>query len=279
MRPLPGLALIGTMLAVGISLSGCSSGHGAQLGSATTSIDGMQASLVLDPAVDHVHGALIHDGVLLLGTHSGLVEVDLTTGRTIRRSVTQDDLMGLGSDGARLVASGHPGPGSDLPDPLGLISSEDDGRTWEPVSLTGEVDFHGLAAAGSMVAGIGTADGLLISRDGGQTWSPSGVEDARSIAWFQGGLWVATDGGLRTWRDGTIEAVPSTGNPVLALAVDPGGSALWAVRDDGTVWRTTDGLTWDERGAITELEALAVTSDIAYAVTAQRVTVIGQGKP
>lgn len=264
---------LGTVLAVAALISGCSTGHSSQIepAAATGSI---MPGLELDPPVDHVHGAVVHDGVLLLGTHSGLFEVDLATGQTSRRGTTQDDLMGLASDGSSLVASGHPGPGTDLPDPLGLMRSDDGGKTWQSVSLLGEVDFHGLAADASGIAGIGTEDGVLISQDGGVNWSDAGVEDATSLAWFQGSLWIASESGLRTWRSGIIKEAPATEQPILALAATEDGSALWAVSLDGTVWRTADGSTWEKRGAITSLEALAATSDAAYAITADSITVI-----
>lgn len=264
---------LGTILTVAALISGCSTGHvsGIEPAAATGFIT---PGLVLDPPVDHVHAAVVHDSVLLLGTHSGLFEVDLGTGQTSRRGTTQDDLMGLATDGSSLVASGHPGPETDLPDPLGLLRSDDKGQTWRSISLLGEVDFHGLAVAGSSVAGIGTQDGVLVSRNGGSSWSRADIEDATSLAWFQGALWVASESGLRIWRSGVITDAPASEQTMLALAAADDGSALWAISLDGTVWRTADGSTWEKRGAITSLEALAATSDAAYVITADAVAVI-----
>jgi hypothetical protein len=264
------LVPVGALLTGVVLISGCAAQPTSVEASSAT-----ESSLRLEPAVDHVHGAVMHDGVLLLGTHSGLVEVDLNTGETRRRGSAQDDLMGLASNGAQLIASGHPGAGSELPDPLGLIRSQDAGSTWQPVSLTGQVDFHGLAADSSLIAGIGTADGVLISQDGGATWSATGITDALSLAWFQGALWIATDGGLLTWRAGVIGRASNTAQSAIALTVDSSGSALWAVAPDGSVMRTTDGSTWERRGSVNELEALAATADTAYAITSSRVTFIG----
>ncbi len=44
-------------------------------------------------------------------------------------------------------ASGHPGPGVELPAPVGLIESRDGGATWDPLSRQGESDFHALTAS------------------------------------------------------------------------------------------------------------------------------------
>jgi hypothetical protein len=268
--------VIGVLFAGAFLIAGCSSGSSTQFEGAVPPAEAGDF-LALDPAVDHVHAAVIHKGALLLGTHSGLVEVDLNTGVTQRRGIAQDDLMGLASNGIDLVSSGHPGLESDLPDPLGFMRSSNDGETWQSVSLTGEVDFHGLTSQGAMVAGIGTVDGVLISQDSGATWSAIGLTDARALAWFKEAVWIATEAGLRIWRGGglddTNEGAPIT-QPVVALATDSGGSSLWLVASDGAVWRTADGMTWDKRGTVSELQALAATSDAAYVVTSGQIVIL-----
>src|SRR3546814_6343042 len=85
----------------------------------------------------------------------------------------------------RFLASGHPGIGTDafqeLDRPLfGLIESIDGGRTWDPVSLSSDVDFHGLEAVHGNVFGFDSTSGrLLVSTDGGTTWDE---RSTRSIA-------------------------------------------------------------------------------------------------
>lgn len=267
------------MLAAAILVTGCSAGHGALLKPETTAIPA-EPTLRLNPGIEHVHAAVVANDSLLLGTHGGLVAVDLTTGSTKQRSMARDDLMGLAAGGAILVASGHPGPGTDLPDPLGLLRSDDGGITWQPVSLTGQVDFHGLAVDGQRIAGIGTLQGVLLSEDEGKTWQETKVANATSVAWFRGALWIATEDGLRVLRDGTNVAEPRTAegpptvDPPLVLAAADDGAALWAVHTDGTVSRTADGTVWEKQGTITALDALAATADTAYAITAESVTVI-----
>ena len=263
--------LVASAIAATLLLTACSSGHGefeVQPGDAAPA-----SGVALSPAADHVHGAVVVDGQLLIGTHTGLLEVDSASGATTRRGTSQDDIMGLAADGATLFGSGHPGEGSTLPDPLGLLRSDDGGQTWAPVSLTGEVDFHGLVAEGDRIAGLGTADGLMLSEDGGGSWRTVDIPGATSLAWFQETLWVATDTGLRT-LDATSAPAPESSAPPVALAAADDGSALWAVTGDGGVWRTTDGQAWQQHGTITALEALAGTADAAFAVTANQVTTI-----
>lgn len=78
--------------------------------------------------------------------------------------------MGFTAAGAdHFYASGHPGPSDDLPNPVGLIESTDAGETWQPLSPTGESDFHTLGAAGNQVYGF---NGQLIGTDDGRNWTP-----------------------------------------------------------------------------------------------------------
>ncbi|WP_348245882.1 WD40/YVTN/BNR-like repeat-containing protein, partial [Salmonella enterica] len=83
------------------------------------------------------------------------------------------DTMGFAVVGPdRFIGSGHPELRDDLPPLLGLISSSDAGRTWEPVSLLGEADFHALDADGARVVGYDASGGRLMrSDDGGRTWT------------------------------------------------------------------------------------------------------------
>ena len=48
----------------------------------------------------------------------------------------------------QLIASGHPSGDSTLPPALGLIRSDDAGKTWESVSELGTSDFHALSRSG-----------------------------------------------------------------------------------------------------------------------------------
>jgi hypothetical protein len=68
----------------------------------------------------HVHGIAVDptDGAVLLATHDGLFRLDEPTGAKLVSPAI--DLMGLAVAGpGRFLASGHPGPGVDLPQPWG----------------------------------------------------------------------------------------------------------------------------------------------------------------
>jgi hypothetical protein len=228
----------------------------------------------LSISLDHVHAAVYVDGALLIGTHTGVASIDPETGTVSRLGDSRDDFMGLAGSAELLVASGHPGVGSLLPDPVGLIRSTDGAETWETVSLTGEVDFHALAIDGGQIAGSATAGELLYSADGGATWSTIAQAEATSLAWFDGRLWIADGSSLATWRlgDAAPQAVPDAAGVFVTAATD--GSLLWVLRPDGSLLATEDGVAWKAVGSVDEAASLAASPDAAYVVTPDRVQVI-----
>ena len=120
-------------------------------------------------SLPHVHNVVIVDDEIYLGSHEGLYRFSEEDGFHV---VSPDfDVMGLAHSNDGFYASGHPGPGFDYPDPVGLLVSGDRGATWDSVSLTGEVDFHLLDASGDTIVGAAANYGVLVmSQDGGKTW-------------------------------------------------------------------------------------------------------------
>lgn len=95
----------------------------------------------------HVHGlSYSADGKqLMVPSHHGLAVY--REGKWSKAPGPAHDYMGFAATRTRLYSSGHPAPGSPLPDPFGLIRSVDSGVNWEKLGLTGESDFHLLAAS------------------------------------------------------------------------------------------------------------------------------------
>ena len=243
-------------------------------GSAAPDASASVTDVALSLPLDHVHAAVAVDGGLLLGTHTGVVRVDPVTGTVSTTGESRDDFMGLTSTDDVLVASGHPGAGSNLPNPVGLIRSTDGAQSWEPVSLTGEIDFHTLAGDGNRIAGAATSGELLYSEDAGATWTSLGSAEPTGLAWFQGTLWIADGSALWTWKPGDAAPVKVVGTPAVLLAAAPDGSRLWALLRDGSVVETQDGQAWRSVAEVPEAAALTASPDAAYVVTAERVYVI-----
>jgi hypothetical protein len=121
-----------------------------------------------DPGPVHVHGLGVNpaDRALFIATHTGLYRSAEGESESVRVSDSRQDTMGFAIvDADRFLGSGHPDLREDLPPFLGLIESTDEGRTWDPVSLLGEADFH----ADQLYAAL--HDGTILhSTDGGSRW-------------------------------------------------------------------------------------------------------------
>lgn len=204
-------------------------------------------AFVEDTGVQHIHGLGINpaDESLLIATHTGLFRAGAGEMEARRIGDRRQDTMGftvVGPD--RFLGSGHPDARDELPPLLGLIRSDDAGRSWEPISLLGEADFHVLRARGRRIYGFdATHARLLTSADGGRSWEqrtpPAAVidlavdpHDALSVvASTEAGIFGSGDAG-RTWR-------PTSPDRAGLLAWTP--AALILVDGRGEVHVSSDG--------------------------------------
>jgi hypothetical protein len=256
---------LGVALLITVVAAGCGDRTGAPSLPAAT-----------DPGVVHVHGLGINprDGALYAATHTGLFVI--RDGRAARVGDRWQDTMGftvVGPD--HFLGSGHP----DLRDTellkpgqrplLGLIESRDAGRTWQPLSLLGEADFHALQAAHGRVYGYdATGQRFMVTSDR-RRWQArsSGVlldfalspaDPELVVAASERGLLRSSDGG-RAWQ-------PLGGPPLVVLDWQQ-PQPLWGVSADGQVWHSSDtGRTWQRSGRLGgEPEALLVDGARLYA--------------
>ena len=215
------------------------------------------------PSLSHVHGlAFDTEGGLLVATHDGLFRVG--GGGDPSPVGPAIDLMGFTVAGPdRLLASGHPGPGVDLPQPVGLIESVDGGETWEPVSRQGQSDFHALTVGD---AGIIGHDGSLVRSTDGVEWQELRIpaQPAALAASPTGdGVLATTEQGLLHSPDGGSTWSPVAGVPVLqTVAWAEDGTTVVGVEPAGTVWTSADGaVTWQEGADVgTAVQAVAVSA-------------------
>ncbi|WNV74807.1 F510_1955 family glycosylhydrolase [Geodermatophilus sp. DSM 44513] len=240
--PSPSLRTVAAgVTALTVALAGCT---GA--GPAPDAAPAVATGSVLD--LTHVHGAALDpgDGTLLLATHHGLLELGdggpVAVGPVI-------DLMGFAVVGPdHYLASGHPGPQVDLPQPVGLIESTDGGRTWTPVSRQGRSDFHALTVSDAGVLGY---DGSLVRSGDGRAWEqlPIGAEPHTLAAAPDGtSVLATTQEGLQRSTDGGASWTAVEGAPLLQVVTWAGGAAV-GVDPAGTVWTSEDGASTWRRGA------------------------------
>ena len=225
-------------------------------------------TVALNGAISHVHGLVVDaEGSVRAGTHDGVRAIG--TDGTVTAVGPQDDLMGMtGLPGTmRLVSSGHPGPGSPLPNPVGLIRSDDGGATWESVSLAGQIDFHALAVTEEMIVGFDGVTGLVTSTDGGATWQQGAPMAALSLAAVGDEVWATTPDGVMHSTDRGASFTPVDGAPLLWQVSAGTDGSLWGVDVDGMAWRSTDGQEWTQHQKLPTVEAIAALDHTtAYAL-------------
>lgn len=231
--------------AVTITLSACSASPGpdAAADAHTTSRESLGS---------HVHGLAVDPQTreLFLATHEGLFNVTRSPGDRIGAT---NDFMGFtpAAEPGAFYASGHPGRGSTLPNPMGLLRTSDGGKTWEQLSRQGESDFHALATTKSGVLGF---DGALRATADDITWTAEDPGFAPSalaghpatdtvLAVTSSGLQRSTDGG-KTWA-------LNTAAPVIQFAAFASATDVVGITPRGKVHTSADaGATWTSAGQI-----------------------------
>lgn len=168
-----------------LALSGCAAADTAETGSyggssmATSAPDKGSDSVSMED-LGHVHSVETDGKEFFLASHHGLYVLD---GDSWVMRGEEFDVMGLDTYNGIFYASGHPGAQQNYPDPLGILTSEDQGKTWNPQVLLGEVDFHVLKVAGTNRIGIAANYGAIIaSQDSGETWYSVEVGEISGIS-------------------------------------------------------------------------------------------------
>lgn len=182
-----------------------------------------------------IHGmSYTPDGQLYVATHDGLRVYDNGWSAP---NVPANDYMGYSGTQDGFYSSGHPGAGSNLVNPIGLIRSTDYGVTLETIGFAGETDFHVMGAAYSnpnVVYVFNPAQnsrlraGLHYTLDEGESWqdvTASGItsqpltiavhpilENVVAVATGQNGVYLSTDYGE------TFQSVSSAPTTLVAFA-------------------------------------------------------------
>ncbi|MFC4402781.1 F510_1955 family glycosylhydrolase [Gracilibacillus xinjiangensis] len=133
----------------------------------------------LEGSLTHVHGMGFNEtgDRLLFGTHEGLKFSE--NGKWFETTKNMHDYMGFVAVDQGFYTSGHPGKQSDLPNPIGIQRSFDDGRSLESIDFEGESDIHFLAVGYyshdifiyNPDANSKLEAGYYLSENNGKTWT------------------------------------------------------------------------------------------------------------
>ena len=252
--------------AVALLLLGCGGGGGE---AAPDQFTGVPLELQ-DPGAIHVHG-LGYDReskILYLATHTGMFRLPDGAAKATRIGDDHQDTMGFTLiEPDRFLGSGHPDARAKLPPYLGLIRSTDRGRTWVPISLLGEADFHVLRSQGKTIYGFDSSnERLLASSDSGRSWkkltAPEALldlavdpNDPKHLLASGGSVLYRSVNGGRAWQ-----AVASGLAGYLAW---PSANRVFVATLDGSILSTARATgPWRSRGSFgAPVAALLAVSD------------------
>ncbi|MDC6155937.1 VPS10, VPS10 domain protein [Bacillus albus] len=193
--------------------------------------------------IEHIHGIGYAGNMpgVSIATHSGIKVYQ--NGKWFETKTELHDYMGFQATKNGFFASGHPEPGANLKNPLGLMKSSDGGNTLEKLAFYGESDFHNLAV------GYNTEAIYLYNE--------------RPNSKLQQGFYFSTNNG-QDWKNSKLKGLSST---IHAFSVHPDQANVVAVSTKDGVYLSTDyGNTFELFS--TSLESTAVTlsnEEVIYA--------------
>ena len=231
-------------------------------------------------SVSHIHDVKVFGDRVLLNTHEGLYQY--LAANSMKKISSEDfDVMGLATFGTILYASGHPGATSKLPNPIGLISSTDSGKSWKKISLQGEVDFHMLEVGKSDMYGADSTSGqLMFSSDRGKNWRKLGENKYSDIAVLStksGSAYGLQSGALLRTSDAFSKTV-AIKNSLKWSSVEILGTHLYA-SSGKSIYRSIDnGMSWKKIATLaSDISSISMNAKIIAAVTSSAIFVSRDG--
>lgn len=162
--------------------------------------------------MEHVHGlGYSADGrQIYFAVHDGLRMYE--SGQWTTPEGPKHDYMGFSMVDDGFYSSGHPAPGSNIKNPLGIIKSIDAGKTIEMLALYGEIDFH------SMDASYNTHTIYVLNPQPNLLMETTGLHYSQDEAQ----TWTKSEMGGNTGGEFTALAVHPTNDAIVALGSQNG---------------------------------------------------------
>lgn len=247
------ISVIAGLLSIAVIISGCSSSKDAKAEEAKNIEKGFKA--------EHLHGiAYAEDENIYVATHEGMLSTGNLGGKWTLKGNYDFDFMGyhVMSDGT-MITSGHPGKLSKLPNPLGVMVSNDNGEEWKSKSLLGKVDFHILSSNFSNPKVI------------------YGINQMVSGS-YKAGIYISTDKG-KAWKIIDSGGLPEDLHQIYSLISLPDDENILIAGTEMGVLRSLDGgKTWDVADSTRLITAISVLPDskdlISYSITNDEVGIM-----
>ncbi len=226
-------------------------------------IPGAEASGESIGTLSHIHVVRAFGDQIILATHEGLFQY-LDEKSVKRINPERFDVMGLAVSSKGLFASGHPGPGSKLKEPVGLLFSPKQEGNWQEVSLSGVVDFHTLETVGSEIYGADSGSGeLMYSSNGGKSWSKRGANTFMDIApnpKQKASVVVIKNGKLYQSID-ALKTVKEIKTPFVVESIDWNKGSLVASSGRDLYQSKNSGKSWKKLASMPNTISLITQSD------------------
>lgn len=167
--------------------------------------------------LNHVHGMGYagNENGLYFASHTGL-KIHREEG-WFETTDNFHDYMGFNATDEGFITSGHPSADSELPNPLGIQRSIDNGESIEEIAFQGETDFH------AMAVGYNSNDIFLIN--------------PAENSLLEAGIYKSSDEG-ESWEPVKAEGL---GGEVTALALHPTDSNFVAAATAAGIYFSRDG--------------------------------------
>jgi hypothetical protein len=230
-----------------------------------------------DHLIGHVHGLGINpaDDALYVAGHHGMFRIE--DGTPIRGADRWQDTTAFTTAGPdTFLASGHPDLREDLPPHLGLIESTDAARTWKPLSLQGEADFHAIEIVGDRIYGYDATSGRLMTTTDRETWETVTTGEYVDLA----ALPSQPDRVLATTPTGAVCDIrldgtqcPLAGAPELVLIDSTPRDRLVGITAGGELYSTSGHADqWEHAGEVPGTPAALAATDGAWHVATEVAT-------
>jgi photosystem II stability/assembly factor-like uncharacterized protein len=228
----------------------------------------------------HIHGLSYNSSgkQIMIPSHGGLAIYE--NAKWSMAPGPAHDFMGFSATRSTLYSSGHPAPGSNMPNPFGVIKSRDGGKTWQKLGLDGESDFHTLATSYATnaiyVINHGPNSrmpvaGIYSTRNDGMQWTAAAAKgiqgDIASLAVHPTDADIVAAGtaeGIFLSRDsGNNFKLLAGGTRALAATFDLDGKTLWVGTYDGKAGLARIALTMGAKAQVVTIPPLTEDA-VAY---------------